>query len=33
VKKGHNLKNGSSVMGLVAYDVEFDDEYIFEVSS
>ena len=33
-KKGHNLKNiGSRVMGLVGNDVEFDGEYIFQVSS
>ncbi len=33
-KKGYNLKNiGSRVMGLVGYDVEFDCECIFQVSS
>jgi archaellum component FlaF (FlaF/FlaG flagellin family) len=33
VKKGHNLKNiGSRVMGVVGYDVDFDGEYIFQVS-
>jgi hypothetical protein len=33
-KKGHNLKNvGSRVVGLVGNGVEFDDEYIFQVSS
>ncbi len=32
-KKGHNLKNiGSRVMGVVGYDVDFDGEYIFQVS-
>jgi hypothetical protein len=33
VKKEHNLKNvGSRVMGRVCNDVDFDVEYIFQVS-
>jgi hypothetical protein len=34
VNKGHNLKNiGSRVMDLIGNDEDFDDEYIFQVSS
>jgi hypothetical protein len=33
VQKGHNLKNISSrVMGHIDYDVDFNGEYIFQVS-
>jgi archaellum component FlaF (FlaF/FlaG flagellin family) len=33
VKRVHNLTNiGSRVMGLVGYDIDFDGEYIFQVS-
>jgi hypothetical protein len=33
VKKGHNLKNiGRRVMVLVGNHVDFDGEYIFQVS-
>jgi hypothetical protein len=34
VKRGHNLKSiCRRVIGLVGKDVDFDDEYIFQVSS
>jgi hypothetical protein len=33
VKKGHNLNNiGSRVIGFVGNDVDFDGEYLFQVS-